>query len=332
MTITELLSQFRALGGIADNISIRKGEHGHGLFAVNPNQPVRLVTPVQLLISPTLLLVTSDGQIRVKSASGLSAEVTAFHEHYQRTLSWGAGGLGYINQYRQQLRALSASLKTFLQILGCRDDLSLQLSPREAFNSHCISRQISVKGVSMLMPMLELVNHSDEGAPYVVMQDGVSLSGIFDDEVVARYRRHMDAFHFFFNYHFAKPSRTTLSCDVHIDIPRSRSLRISRLDGLSEARKGYRVPQIIASKNEIHLSFVELVNLDEPNHPRQVFLELLMEQGIPISSVNQIFDGLLEHNREVLQDFLKACEGEEGLIIQNLKTIAGYQLANLNKS
>ncbi len=184
----------------------------------------------------------------------------------------------------------------------------------------------------MLMPMLELANHSDEGAPYVVMQDGVSLSGTFDDEVVARYRHHMDAFHFFFNYHFAKPSRTTLSCDVNIDIPGFRSLRISRLDGLSEARKAYRVPQVSTSKNEIHLSFVELVNLDEPNLPRKIFLELLMEQGIPMSSANQIFDGLLGHNREVLQDFLKACEGAEGLIIQNLKTIAAYQLANLNQS
>lgn len=332
MTITELLSHFRALGGIADNVSIRQCEHGHGLFAVNPKQPVRLVTPVQLLISPTLLLVTSDGHIKVKSSSGLSAEVTAFHEHYQRTLSWGAGGLGYINQYRQQLCALPDSLKTFLQILGCQDDLSLQLSPREAFNSHCISRQISVKGVSRLMPMLELANHSDKGAPYVVMQDGVSLSGTFDDEVVARYSHHMDAFHFFFNYHFAKPSRTTLSCDVRIDIPRFRSLRISRLDGLSDVRRGYRVPQMSTSKNEIHLSFVELVNLDEPSLPRQVFLELLMEQGLPISSVNPIFDGLLGHNQQVLQDFLKACEGAEGQVIQDLRTIAGYQLANLNNS
>ncbi len=228
--------------------------------------------------------------------------------------------------------SLPDSLKAFLQILGCQDDLSLQLGLREAFNRHCISRQISVNGGSRLMPVLELVNHSDEGAPYVVMQDGVSLSGTFNDEVMARYRHHMDAFHFFFNYHFAKPSRMTLSCDVRIDMPPFGSLRISRLDGLSEVRKGFRVPQVSTNKNEIHLSFVELVNLDAPKLPRQVFLELLTEQGIPISSVNQIFDGLLGHNRQVLQDFLVTCEGAEGKIIQDLKTIAGYQLANLNKS
>lgn len=331
MRITELLSKFRALGGIADNISIRQCEHGHGLFAVNPNQPVRLLTPMQLLISPTLLIVTSDGHIKVKSASGLSAEVTAFHEHYQHHLGWGAGGLSYINQYRQQLCALSDSLKTFLQILGCQDDLSLQLAPREAFNRHCISRQISVNGASRLMPVLELANHSDEGSPYIVMQDGVGLSGTFDNEVLARYRRNMDAFHFFFNYHFAKPGRTTLSCDVRIDMPSFGSLRISRLDGLFDVRKGFRVPQVSLGKNEIHLSFVELVNLDAPNLPRQFFLELLAEQGIPISSLNQIFDGLLEHNRKVLHDFLAACEGAGGKIIQDLKTIVGYQLANLNK-
>lgn len=329
MTASEVLQKFRALGGVADNVAIRPSRHGHGLFAVNSGQPVRLVAPAELLISPRLLLTTPEGHIKIKPASGVSAEVAAFHEHYQRTFGWGAGGLADVRQHRQQLCALPDSVKTFLQIFGCRDDLNRQLTPADAFERHCISRQISVNGVSKLMPVLELINHADEGAPYLVAQDGVTLSGTFDGEVTARYRRHLDAFHFFFNYHFANPGRSTLSCDVRIAIPGRRSLRISRMDGLSEERRDVRWPQVSSSKDEVHLSFVELVNLDQPSAPRQVFLELLKDQGIPTSSLHQLFEGLIAHNRQVLVDFLKACEGLEGAAIEDLKKVTTGQLNNL---
>lgn len=324
---TELLKHFRALGGVADNVSIRQGRHGFGLFAVNPRRPVQLLTPAPLLISPQMLVVTPTGQVEVKPDSGLSAEVVAFHTHYQRNFGWGAGGFEYITQYHQQLCALPDRLKSFLQILGCPDDLKQPLTPAQAFKDHCISRQIGVFGASRLMPVMELINYAGDGAPYVVMQDGVSLSGTFKDEVLARYRRSMDAFHFFFNYHFATPGRSTLSCEVTIEIPQFKTLRITRLDGLADLKKGVRWPQVRASKNEIHLSFVELINQDTPALPRQVFTELMSAQGLAASRAHQLFEGLQDHNRQVLQDFLAACEGAQGEVVENLKTVAGYQLS-----
>lgn len=331
MTATDMLKQFRALGGTADNISIRPSTHGQGVFAINPGLPVCLVIPAQLLIPPQSLHVTPEGHVKVKPSTGLSAEVLSFHDNYQRAFGWGAGGWEYVHQHRQQLCALPDAVKTFLLILGCPDDLSLPHTPQEAFKRHCISRQINVNGYSRLMPVMELINHADEGAPYVIKQDGVSLSGTFEDEVLARYHQRMDAFHFFFNYHFATPSRSTLSCDVLIDVPGFKALRIARLDGLSEVRRGLRLPQVSTNKDEIQLSFVEIANLDKPALPRQVFGEVLMVQGLPISTADQLFDGLLEHNRQVLHDFLAACAPATGQHIESLKRIAAYQLANLNQ-
>lgn len=326
---TELLGQFRALGGIAENVCIRQSQHGHGLFVVTPSRIVRVVTPSHLLLSPKGLVLTPYGHVKVQPESGACPAVMAFHESYLSNIGWNAGGLEHHSQFRQTLCALPASLKNFLQIFGCTDDLSRPPTPQEALNSYCISRQISVNGDSILMPVLELINHANDGAPYVIEQDGVSLSGIFQDEVVARYTRQVDAFHFFFNYHFAARSRSALSCSVKIDVPGFRALRISRLDGLSEVRNGIRGPQIRLCGDEIHLSFVELVNLDEPPLPRQKFLELLVGQGMAPLSVHQLFDGLLGHNRQVLQDLLDACESAECQVIRDLKTVAGYQLNNL---
>ncbi len=41
----DLLQWFRALGGVADNVQLRQGPHGWGLFVVDPEQPVRGVHP-----------------------------------------------------------------------------------------------------------------------------------------------------------------------------------------------------------------------------------------------------------------------------------------------
>ena len=38
-----LLAEFRALGGTAENVILRQGPHGRGLFSLNPSDPVRLV-------------------------------------------------------------------------------------------------------------------------------------------------------------------------------------------------------------------------------------------------------------------------------------------------
>ena len=271
----ELLRQFRALGGTAENVCIGRGSHGYGVFAVIPNRPVRLTVPSQLLISPQSLSLTPAGDLEVKNGSGLTADIAAFHAQYQRSFGWGAGGFEKVKRYRQQLCDLPKALKNFLLILGCPNDLSQLPTPEQAFKEHCISRQIGVFGTSRLMPVLELINYASNGAPYIVTQDGVSLSGTFEHEVFARYRQTMDAFHFFFNYRFATPGRSTLSCEVTVDIPQFKPLRITRPDGLSDVTNGARWPRVSTKKDEIHLSFVELVNLDTPTLPRQILNELL---------------------------------------------------------
>jgi hypothetical protein len=328
---TELLRQFRILGGVAENVCIRQGPHGYGVFAVIPKRPVRLMVPSKLLISPETLAFTSEGNLAVKNESGLSAGLAAFHAQYQRSFGWGAGGFERVKHYHQQMCDLPSALKNFLLILGCSNDLLSQMpTPVQAFKEHCISRQIAVSGTSKLMPVIELINYASDGAPYVVMPEGVSLSGTFENEVLARYRQSMDAFHFFFNYRFAASGRSTLSCEVTVDIPQFKPLRITRLDGLFDVKNGARWPRVSSNKDEIHLSFVELINLDAPTLPRQVFIDLLSAQGLAISRAGQLFDGLLDHNRQVLQDFLCACENAEGQVVESLKAVARYQMSNLS--
>jgi hypothetical protein len=105
----------------------------------------------------------------------------------------------------------------------------------------------------------------------------------------------------------------------------------ARLDGLAELRQGLRVPRLSTTgQGEIHLPFVELANQDEPGLPRQVFVGLMAEQGLAADRAHPLFDGLIAHNRQVLGEFLQACEGAAGEIVPQLQAVTRHQLSCLS--
>lgn len=334
-TAADLLQRFRALGGVADNVQLRQGPHGWGLFVVDPEQPVRVLTPAHLLIAPEDLRVTPQGQVQVMPQAAqrlaLNPELVSFHEAYQREVGWGAGGWARSLHHHQQRQALPAALQPYLALLGGQPDTGLAPTPEQAFQAHCVSRQIGVEGRSCLMPVLELINHAPDGAAYVVDQ-GVALTGRFTDEVLACYRRQMDAFHFFFNYHFVSQARVVLSGLVTIDLPGLGVLHIARDDARVDHHQGVAQPQVTVRPGQIHLSFVVLADQDAPTRPREVFVRLMLAQGLPTARGHELFDGLVAHHRQVLQAFIQACEATaptEGGLVSQLQHVAQGQLTNL---
>ncbi|HRH17202.1 MAG TPA: hypothetical protein PLS22_07085 [Aquabacterium sp.] len=337
----DLLQRFRALGGVADNVQLRQGPHGWGLFVVDPEQPVRVITPAHLLIAPQDLCLSRDRQVRVRPQAALApefrSELVSFHEAYQREVGWGAGGWARSLRHHQQRQALPATLQPYLALLGGQPITGAAPTPEQAFQAHCVSRQIGVAGRSCLMPVLELINHAPDGAAYVVDQ-GVGLTGRFTDEVFACYRRQMDAFHFLFNYHFVSPARVVLSGLVTIELPGLGVLHIARDDARVDHHQGIPQPQVTVRSDQIHLSFVTLADLDAPARPREVFVRLMLAQGLPTTRGHELFDGLIAHHRQVLQAFIQVGDaavlsgGEprtEGGLAHQLQQVARGQLTNL---
>ena len=60
----ELLDEFRALGGTADNVRLGYGEYGRGLFPVDPAKPVAVRIPDNLLV-PAEDMIFTGGALRV---------------------------------------------------------------------------------------------------------------------------------------------------------------------------------------------------------------------------------------------------------------------------
>ncbi len=325
MKFEEILEKFRALGGVADNVELRIGQHGRGIFPIKSNLPIKIITPTHLLISPSWLKLDRENHIRINPKLVLDPDFVDFYETYQKHFGWSNGGLESLASYHSDLGKLSKNLKQYLLLFGWTKSDFDHKSTKNHLNDYFISRQIRIENESWLMPIVELSNHSSEGQQYLA-DKGISVAGTFKTEVLTCYHGSFDALHFYRNYHFPAASTTVLSCDVKIDIPKVGTINISRFDAVIDIKDGVITPKITKKSSEIRISFLELVNNKNTLSPRELFAERMQPFGLDVTNSNAIFDGLIEHNRKALTNLINECMVSDNKIAQDIKLIATSQL------
>ena len=78
--------------------------------------------------------------------------------------------------------------------------------------------------------------------------------------------------------------------------------------------------------NAIHFSFLELTNKNFPEVPKKIFADLMKGYKISNKISDEIFNGLVRKNRELILDFLRVCDKYDLPLINNLKAMAYDQL------
>jgi hypothetical protein len=329
MQFTEILDKFRALGGVAENIELRNGRYGRGLFPINPNKPIKIKIPSNLLASPTWLILDSNNHIRIKLNLGLDPAWVDFYESYQQFFGWDNVVINELSEYHNELIKLPKKIKQFLLLFGWYDADFDKKNIKDYFSEYLAGRQIRIGSESKLMPIIELINHSHDGKQYLA-DDGIKFEGTFKDEVLACYHGSFDALHFFRIYHFNSESTTVISCDVKIDVPNVGLITISRFDAMLDIKDGLVIPRMIKTKSGIQIDFIELVNKKNKLTPRKIFTDGIQRFNIPLLVANQIFDGLIEHNRKAYSDFVSECRLSNNKVAKELESIALNQLKLLS--
>ena len=82
-----MLDEFRSLGGTADNVCLREGRFGRGLFPCDPSKPVKAHIPDSLLVEVGHARFDND-TIRLRRDAPVGVRERAFLENYQRDFSW----------------------------------------------------------------------------------------------------------------------------------------------------------------------------------------------------------------------------------------------------
>ena len=192
----DMLEEFRQLGGTADNFVQRQGSRGRGIFPIDNTKPVRLRVPRNLLI-PAEDIEFVDDELRIRNSAAVGAAERAFVEKYENAFSWGGGGRSECAAFLEGMKNLqvSTSAQSFVKLFLDAAKTSVNESVGHRFLH---SRCITFEDKSVLMPVMELVNHDPLSQGYDVEND-IAIEGVFPDEVLVRYSIR-DPFGMFLSY------------------------------------------------------------------------------------------------------------------------------------
>src|SRR5438552_5758849 len=107
----EMLRLFRLLGGEAENILLA-GEGGRGLMAVDPEKPVQVRVPPNLIFSVEAVEFADD-RLRLKKSANAGDAERLFFDNYQMGFSWAPARSEAVSFVRQ-FDALPADVRSLL--------------------------------------------------------------------------------------------------------------------------------------------------------------------------------------------------------------------------
>ena len=170
-----LLSKFRRLGGIAENVCQKQGDFGRGIFPNHPSLRSRIFTPSKLMIKKEDIFL-EDNKLRIKKDKEYNKEIRDFFNYYQDYFSWGKGGKEQTESFEKGLSLFSSDLKqllkkSFLVDIEERHKGSWNGVIKEQFLS---SRAVRLGNCAYIAPIWELVNHEVNSFPFVSTFDGIS--------------------------------------------------------------------------------------------------------------------------------------------------------------
>jgi hypothetical protein len=319
----ELLAEFRALGGTADNISLRNGAYGRGVFAIDPAKPVSIHVPENLLIDVADAGFES-GKFRLGPNSKASSHETVFLENYENTFSWGAGGRDEIEGIFEQAQTLPRALRQTLKSEYHFDDWFEEPDDRLVQNRFIEARCISYKNRTVLMPVMEFINHNsqDAAASHFDTKNGISFGGTFSGEVLARYSD-TDAFGAFASWGFASEQPQAFSIPLK-GSPGKNAVEVGRdLSSLSQKTQFW-IPKVARDEGEVRLQFLMIGNRKYPRLCKGIFFKLMREASV--ADFEEAFDKIRYSNFSFVTDLLAEIELAEGPMAQTLRRVARYQL------
>ena len=321
----DMLEEFRALGGTADNICLRNGIYGRGVFPVDPGKPIAIHVPESLLID-TAHARFENGQFGVGPDSMATPRERAFVKTYENDFSWGAGGRVETEQILEQAQRLPAQLRETLRSQYRFGDWFEEPTDERVQTQFLDSRCISYRDRTVLMPILELINHDSRSwsVRHLDTTNGLSFGGTFSGEVLARYGD-TDAIGAFANWGFASEQPQAFSIALKSE---SDPVTIGRdLASLSQKTQ-YWVPKVQRKSGEVALQFLMMGNARYPRMCKGIFYKLMRDAGI--ADIEETFDRIQHTNLLFATNLLSLVEAAEGAMAGTLRRVARFQLQALS--
>ena len=271
-----LLSEFRRLGGIADNVCQKEGENSRGIFSVNPSLKARIFTPSKLLVKKDDIYL-EDNKLRIKKDKEYNQEIRNFFNFYQDNFSWGSGGKETTELFEKGLSLFNSNLKELIKKYALVD-----LEERHQGNWDNViknqflnARAVNFRNSSVIAPIWDLVNHKVRSLPFIVNEEGISTPNYpaSNSEIRHSYSN-ISPLKRFFSYGFFSKETIVFS------IPFSMNIKNLGIDifcrGCSLKDDSMKIER---SANKIILEGLPIADVNHPRLPYDYFDEIIRKIG-----------------------------------------------------
>ena len=322
-----LLCDFRALGGVAENVVLGEGSFGLGLFPRDATKPFLLRLPDNLLFPVEDVEFVQD-RVRVRDSAAIAPAERDFFERYQSIFSWGGGGGAESARFISMLDSLPPEVRTrLINNYRMRDVLEGDQAKRTQ-TRFLKSRMTYWKNRYVLIPLIDLANCGSEGIFYSGDSEGhLQIEGEVPGEILVDYGPHdsLSIFHFF-GFPAARPRAYSLPMRTKIG---KTTLKIGWNLAAKRMRANISVPEMKLEGGEIFLSHLVIGNANGPRLPRGIFCALMKEARA--TGADEAFDRIVLNNKRAFLDLLGALEPHRGEMVAMLRATAHFQLKSMTQ-
>ncbi len=297
-----LLSEFRRLGGIAENVCQKEGQFGRGIFSINSKLRSRIFTPSNLMINSEDIVLEAD-QLRINKDKNYNHEIRVFFNYYQDNFSWGGGGKETTESFEKGLRLFSYNLKKLI-----KKYLLIDLEERhkgewsEVIKKQFLnSRRVAFENCSAIAPVWDLVNHEVISLPFLTSLEGISTPNYSptNGELTFNYSNKSPLNRFFSHGFFAKET-------IIFSFPFSITCKKSGINFICQGEEITDDSMLIErSGNKILIKGLPIADLNNPLLPTKYFQQIVSRIGdtnIPNDILSSIFEFNILSRREIIQE------------------------------
>ena len=319
------LDEYRTFGGKAENLMQRKGAFGLGLFPIDPAKPIDLFVPDPLLV-PVDDVDFVDGEVVIRDASQFADGYADWFRRYQTSYSWGAEGQERTLAFEEGLKALPDNVLSILKRNGMYnpDNRFPGKDPeKELLQRFLQTRCINRKGKRVIMPLIELLNHAPSSKAYDMKDDGISVSGMHDGEVLVKYS-------------MSDPLRRLIGYGFNVQEPLgfSLSFRLKHRDKDVVVQGGVsKLPhqpcKVDQQNDSLIIKQPLLGSSAAPKLPRTLLIQACKEiEGV---DANELYDLIQQRNMLILVNLLRQLDGVDTETAGLLRTGCLNQIVALSQ-
>lgn len=299
-----LIELYIQLGGIAENVYLKKGELGRGIFPVDPLRPAKIMTPKKLLVNRNNLSIRHD-EIFIKDSRQFSLKEQKFIE-LNYNYAWKGGGNICAAEFLEYVSKIPESVKKQLLECGFIDQALLNrcLDENGIFERFKDERVVRFEGKNVLAAIWDLVNHSSFAPPIRITPYGVKTPPIEpgSDEILHKYIPKSSPISIWRQYGFTCDCIVAYSIPLNINIVnRALVIKCAGQQGFgTKDKKNFSIMDNILSIKSLPVGCLS------PSLPQENFKGILTNVGLSTDVVNESFQKIREVNLKARYDLINS--------------------------